>query len=364
MTESETAAGPEGDPAAPPPAAPEGISSEPPRTPRHSIPGWLALAGFLILAAAIALSWFHPRTPPVSKGAELAALNGRIDRLAHQLVATETKLGALAASETKLTSTEQALAARPGAPDLAPIEARLAALEKRKPSAPDLGPIEARLAALENRKPPTPAPPTPTELAASLAPFSKQLAGLEKSQADLTERVGEIATRVDAIATQLDEVAKRAERSTRTARLAAAAVALEHGRPLGSLPGAPPPLARFATTAPPTLAALRLSFPAAGRAERAAARATEPGQSLVQRMKDRLGDLLTLREGNKVIVGNPAESALARAQSALDAGDLEAAVAALGTLTPPLAQPMQHWKDEASALLAARRALSRSASAD
>ena len=304
MTEAESATPPE-------PAPPE----LPPR-PRQSVLAWFCLLGFLLLAAAIALAWYYPRKPPVSDVAALAALNARVDRLAGQLAESAMKLADLAASETKLAKAQQGLAVR-AAP-------------------PDLSAIEARLAVLENRAPPAPEPPSPADLAASLAPLSE---------------------RIDSLGKSLAELAKRISGTEQTARLAAAAVALEQGRPLGNLPGAPPALARFATLAPPTLAALRLSFPEAASAERAAAHPAEAGQPFMQRMMSRLGDLFTLREGNKVIVGNPAEPALASAEAALDAGNLAAAVAALASLPPPLAAPMQQWKDQAEALLAARRAL-------
>ncbi len=319
MTEAESAAGPGPEiPEIPPPTP-----SEPPPRPRHSLLAWFCLLGFLVLAAALALAWFYPRTPPAPDTRALAALNGRIDQLARRLAESEAKLADLADTETKFAASEKALAARP--------------------APPDLGPIEARLAALESRALPAPEPPTAAELATSLAPLSLRIDSLQKSLAAL---------------------AKRVDGMERTARLAAAAFALEQGRPLGNLPGAPPPLARFATVAPPTLAALRLAFPEAANAERAAARPAEAGQPFAQRMMVRLGDLFTLREGNKVIVGNPAEPALASAQAALDAGNLAAAVAALASLPPPLAAPMQQWKDQAEALLAADRAMARFIGAD
>jgi hypothetical protein len=269
-----------------PPAA-EPASSAPRRYP---VLPWLSLAGFVILAGAIAWVWANPNLPPPApppSAAALAALSGRLDAL------------------------EQKLAALPPPPDLAPLEARVAALEKRPP--------------------PAPAPPDAAALAGRIGALADAEAGL----------------------------AARLDRIERLALAAAAAVALEEGRPLGRLPGQPAALARYATTAPPTLASLRLSFPAAARAELAASRPSAAGKPFLQRLLLQAGDLITLRTGNRVIIGNPAEAALANARVALDAGDLQAAVAALAPLRQPLAPPMAAWEGEAQALLAARAALAK-----
>ncbi len=292
---------PETNAAEPAPAPASEAPPAPAAAPRRSgaLP-WLSLAGFLLLAAAIAGVWFYPRQPPApSDQAALATLSGRVDGLAAQLAALGQKLAALG----------QKLAALPPAPGLAPLEARLAALESRPQ--------------------------------ASAAPADQAALG----------------ARIDALGKSLAGLSARLDGIERLARAAAAASALAAGRPLGTLPGAPVALARFATAAPPTLAQLRLSFPAAARAERAASRPAAAGKPFLQRLLLQAGELITLRSGNRVIIGNPAEAALATAGTALDAGDLAAALAALAALPAPLAPAMAAWEGEAKALLAAQAAL-------
>jgi hypothetical protein len=287
--------------------APTPASEPPPPEPAAAAPGragplpWLWLAGFLLLAAAIAAVWFYPRQPPAPAAppAAITALSGRLDGLATQVAAFGQKLEAL-------------------------------------PPPPDLAPLEAQIAAIANRPTASAAPADQAALGAALAPLVARIDALGKSVAGLSARLDSIE---------------------RLARAASAASALAAGRPLGILPGAPAALARFATIAPPTLAGLRLSFPAAAQAERAASRPSTAGKPLLQRLLLQAGDLITLRSGNRVIIGNPADSALAAAGAALDAGDLAATLAALASLPAPLAPAMAAWEGEAKALLAAQAAL-------
>ena len=120
----------------------------------------------------------------------------------------------------------------------------------------------------------------------------------------------------------MDALAATSGRTSRLARLQAAGAALAAGRPLGALPDAPPALARFATTAPPTEASLRLAFPAAAQAALAASRPDTAGKPFLDRLWTRTQALVTVRQGDKVIVGDPAGGVLAAARARLDAGDL------------------------------------------
>jgi hypothetical protein len=145
--------------------------------------------------------------------------------------------------------------------------------------------------------------------------------------------------------------------AARVAQLQAASAALEAGKPLGAIAGAPPALARFATVAPPTEASLRLSFPAASRAAAQASAPSTEGLSLTDRMLQQVQALVTIREGDKVLIGAPAAHVLAQAQARLDAGDLAGAVATLDELDPGAARAIAGWRDQAQALLDARAAL-------
>jgi len=166
-----------------------------------------------------------------------------------------------------------------------------------------------------------------------------------------------VSTRLQSLQQQASAAVTAAGKAARLARLQAARAALDVGMPLGAIDGAPPALARFAEAKPPTEAALRLAFPAAARAALDAAQPDTAGKPLGERLWERAQQLITVREGDRVIVGDPAAGVLAHAQQELDAGDLSGAVASVSTLTGPAAQAMASWLDQAMALLAARAAL-------
>jgi hypothetical protein len=305
------------DPADEPPAAP---TTQPAR--RHHLLAWLTGAGLLILAAGLLWVWQHPALPPPSEQTE--ALARRFDAL-----------------EARVTRLEQR--PQPQGPDLGPLTARLIALEQRPPqpaaAAPDLAPLEARLAAIEQRQPP------------NLAPLEARIAAQESAartmQADLSRRLDADETRLAAI----EQAARRMP------LVQAATLALAAGQKLGELPGAPPALARFAIATPPTEAALRLAFPQAARAALAAAHPATDGEPLLTRLWAKAQDLVTIRQGDRVLVGDPAAGVLAHARAALDAGDLAAAAAEVATLQGAAAQAMATWLEQARALLEARAAL-------
>jgi len=327
----------------PPPAS----EPEPPPKPRQPTPllPWLSTAGFLVLAVALFWVWQHPAIPPAPAPQleplerQVAALEARIGRLEQRPQPSAPDLAPLAA---RITALEQKPAPQPGQaplpPDLKPVEARIAALEQR-PSplpSPDLKPLDARITALEQR----PAPPPPPDL----APIEGRLAALEQRP---PVNLAPLETRVAALE----------KSSGRAAQIEAARIALDAGRKLGSLTNAPPALARFADANPPTEMQLRSEFPDTARAALKAARPDAGGEPLLDRLWSRAQDLVTIREGDRVIVGDSAAGHLARAQAALDAGDLAGAVAAAGSLQGPAAQAMAPWLSRARSLLDARAAL-------
>ena len=215
------------------------------------------------------------------------------------------------------------------------LEDRVSRLEARPaPATPDLRPLLARITALEQR-PEIPAP-AETDTSGRLAADEARLAALEKATA---------ATRQDS------------ERAAMTARLQAAFAALAAGQPLGTIPNAPPALTRYATAAPPTEAALRLAYPAAAHAALEAGHRAAANQPFWDRAWAEARDVFTVRQGDHVLFGDPDAGVLARGRTALDAGDLAGAVAAVATLTGPAAQAMADWLDRARGLLAARAAL-------
>ena len=268
-----------------------------------------------------------------------------------------------------------ALEARPPPPDLGPLEQRVAALEKRPQ--PDLRPLEQRLAALERR------PPPEAKLDAAgqkqVADLAGRIDGIgarqdqlgTREQADMakmSEQMGGLQQQVAASARAGSTVAAQAEKATsdvaavtgrqaQLARLQAAAVALQAGRPLGDIPGAPPALAQFAAKPPPTESALRLSFDAAANAAREAGQPAKEGTPFFTRLWDRAQSGVTIREGDRVLVGDVVSGVLEHARRQLDAGDLPGAVSALDGLAGPAAAAMAPWRAQAQSLLDARAAL-------
>ena len=257
---------------------------------------------------------------------------------------------------------------------IAALAARVARLEQAKPAPapppdlapPDLAPIQQRLAALEAR---------PVGGDAAAQALSDRLAALETRTGEADGRAQALAGRLDALrgdlAGQLNDLQTRlaqaqglsaqlaslSDRAERLAMVQAARAALDAGQKLGDLPGAPPALQRFAHAAPPTEAALRLEFPTLADAAEDAARPDGGTGSTLGRMWRRVQEQITLRQGSRVIVGNPAAGAIALAGASLAAGDLAGAVAAVAELSGPAAVPLADWLDRARALLAARAAL-------
>ncbi len=220
---------------------------------------------------------------------------------------------------------------------LSTIEARLQGLEQRPVSVAkvDLGPLTARLDSLERR-------PMP-----DLASLQNRIAGLEQRP----------AADMDGLMARLTRLEQTTAHGERLARVQAAAGALAAGQQLGTIPGAPPALARFANASPPTEAALRLAFPAAERAALLASRPEQDGSPFLTRILVRAEALVTVRQGDRVLVGDPASGVLTRARKALEAGDLSGAINALSNLRGGSAAAMAGWVADATAVRDARLAL-------
>ncbi len=224
------------------------------------------------------------------------------------------------------------------------LQQRLVQLEQRPAAsvpALDLRPLEGRISALEQRPAPTAQATPDPGLADRMAALDRRLAQAEQA------------------ATQAQQAS--AARLARIARLQAAMAALEAGRVLGEIPGAPPALARFAATPPPSEAALRLAFPAAAQRARDASRTGGDEAGIGERVWQRVRALVTVKEGETVLLGSPAATTLGLAGEKLAAGDLAGSVAALDGLDPGAAAEMAAWRGQAESLLSARAALSKMA---
>jgi hypothetical protein len=299
----------------PPPDEPPEPVVVTPKPPQRDLVPWLYGLGFLVLAVAIFYLWQYPSSP------------------------VET---------TEVPSVMHAVEQR-----LADIDARLTRLEQR-PTA-DLGKITTRIDAVEGRI------ADQTRLASRLDTLSgriESLSGRDQTSLDATKQqldalASQVAT-IRANASGLDAVTKRLDH---IAKVQAASFALASGRPIGDLRDAPESLARFAHTAPPTEAQLRLRFQRDEQIALAAKQLDNADGPFIDRVWERAQGLITIRRGDNIVVGNPSAVALNRAQAALDAGDLAGAVSAVETLTGQPKQAMANWLADAKALSGARSAL-------
>ena len=237
--------------------------------------------------------------------------------------------------------------------DAGALESRVKVLEDKAsaiPAAPDLGPLETRLKAVEDK----PAVVADPALPGRLDAVNGQLDALGQKLA--TAQSDAQAAQASAQAAQHEAAAAQARADTVLAR-AAATAAFVAGKPLGKLATTNPALIRFATEAPPTEASLRLSFDAAAKAATSASQPSIAGESFGQRMLTRASSLVTVRQGDHVLVGAPAATTLSAAKAKLQAGDLAGTVVTLDGLDPSAAAAMAEWRAHAQNLLDVRAAL-------
>lgn len=235
------------------------------------------------------------------------------------------------------------------------LESRVDALRSRVTA------LDRRLKILAAR--PLPKPPAPKVTVEQKIPAALT-AKLDAMQANVAALSTTSVTDHAAVATLQSNAAslsKLTAKAQALARIAQASLALQNGEALGPIPNAPAALARFATKKPPTLGALKSSFPTyADKAARAGGAVAADG-GFWRKLRIRAESLVTVRHGAKVLVGSRAEGVLAVARRDLDDDDLAAAVAALKTLPPAARSAMAPWMKKAARLLAARAALARMA---
>jgi hypothetical protein len=318
------------------------------------------------------LRWMLPGSVGGDNAAtEINALDARVARLEQGLptgLATLNKR--LDALEARPPGTTQTTAPA----DLRPLVARLTALETRvaamaaqpaeppagsatpAPNAggPDVRSLQARLDVLERQQ------AAQTADAAKVSALQAQISSLSAhNPADLSGQLDAMQHRVGELAANQSKLAGTSDRVTRLAQVNAAEMALATGRPLGSIPDAPPALARFATAAPPTEAGLRLAFAAASKQALQVSLPDTAGKPFFDRILARLQDfrLITIREGDHVVIGNSTAAVLAHARVLLDVGDLNGAIKTVASLSGPPAAKMAPWLADATALQSAREAL-------
>ncbi len=216
-------------------------------------------------------------------------------------------------------------------------------------------------------------------LAAGDSVTEEQLAAISGGQADLSERLAAAEAaleQVDGLRAQLDaltaEAAARAERpngdlSVRIALIelggklrgtasfaAELAKVRDEAADQDELLAALSPLDPYAEGGLPGLADLQLSFRPAAADAVASGRAEDAGEGWVSGMVRRVSNLVTVRRVG-LVEGDSAEAVVARAEQALESGDLAAATSELTGLTGGAAEAMADWQKGAEARLAGDR---------
>ncbi len=326
-------------PAAEPPEAAPPASAEPAPKAKKSggTPLWLTLLLVLALAAEpLALRVLLPQdvAPAMAPPPQLALpVDGsRIDAVDSRLAELARRIDALEHA-SPMTALAPAAAAPAAAAPVAVVDR---SAERSAEDAARLQALESRLAALETRP------------AQALPDVEGQISA---ASATLNARIAEMDASIKR------DVAQATQRAAFANRLRAAFFALDAGKPLGTIPDAPPALAQFADKAAPTEPALRLSFARYADTARAA---SQPGAEIadpVDRAWERVKNLVTVREGDHVIIGSRTASLIEDARGKLDAGDLAGAVTALAGLDAPAKAAMAAWIAQAQSLLDARAAL-------
>ena len=362
-----------GNSASTPWAGPGGPAPLPQR--RGSAVALAALAAALIaLAAVLTQPWWSSRlglsapSPDVAGADRLAEAEQRLSALDGRLDRIDGTLDGLGAQLTALGDSLAALGERDGTAAEPTLPPAIEALPER------FGLLERQIADLADamQQPPPPAPQTITALAELRAQTEQLRTGLSEVREQL------------AVAPQLREQIA-AQEATATRRAETAALMLAAGQLRAALAGDQPfaedlaalrdlagdrpgfaetiePLAARAGSGIPTLAGLRETFPETARAVTQAGQSeklaeslgTEPdSQGWVDSTISRLSSLVTVRPVGDAVEGEGPAARVARAEARLDAGDLDAAVAELSSLTGAPAEGAADWLAQARARLAA-----------
>jgi len=218
-----------------------------------------------------------------------------------------------------------------------------------------IGALQNQIAALQQSA--AKAQPAPDSIAVQ-ADLGEKTALLNAEVAALQSQIATDHATLTTLAANSTDLTKLTAKIQSLDSLAAARMALDSGQPLGAIPGAPPALAAFATAAPPTMAELVLTYPDAAAAADAASTEKASKHSFWARVLARLEGIITISNGNRVIIGPPAAAITTQAGAELDAGDLAGAYATLTqNLSPTTQAAMAGWLAQAQSLLAARAAI-------
>lgn len=317
--------------------------------PRRHSPSLLAVAPGVAGLALAAYALFVAFEAAPGSDADAA--------LGQRLEAIERRVGALESRPA------------PQAPDLAPLQTRLSALDARvaealeqaraRPEAPrvDLGPLEARLGALENR---------PQPRAFDPAPLETRLAQLDAAVKEMREALA--APKTDVRATTAPNVDTGPGGSSAAIALVADALTqkIARGAPferevaalenLGLPPDRLAALKPLAATGAPNPQALLQEFSQVSSAMLRAGRGPAPeGAGWLDRLSRSAASLVRVRPEGET-AGEDAPALIGRIEAALRRNDAPAALALFERLPAAAQQPAREWEKHARAAAGAAAA--------
>ena len=330
----------------------------------------LCLIGFVILAVGIGYVYQRQQQMQVSE-APAADQSGAVAALRADLNALKARVAALDGQEKQDAAQWQAASALQSPAVAAPAPPVPAPASTVAAQPVDSG-LAQQVAALSDRLDAIASSQSKQAQQAQAAPSAQDIAALSSHLDGLAQResqdMGDVRKQVAAVTGQIQGLAKDtsglpklAAQSSRLGQIVHAQEALRAGVPLGPLDGAPPALVKFETTPPPTEAALRLSFPAAAKMADAAGQPLPSQGKFWHRVWLRVQNLIVVRRGDQMLVGDPTGGVLAHAQRLLDAGDLSGSLTVLDTLADPARGAMAPWVTQAKTLMDARQALAQMA---
>lgn len=341
------------------------------------------VAGVLVLLIVLAAAWIswplwkdslpaslQSALAPVMEAGRDAGLAARMDALDKRLAAAEAEIKSVRGeraqpvSDPKLTEETQRLVQR--------TEAAERAIAELRDGAGRTGPLEARLAALEaavksiaERPPPGGTGVDPAVVARLSAETARTLDAMRAENKALSDRLARATDRLAALEARAGGADENRRESAFMLAVGQLRDAVRSGRPyadaLGSLrtiagddrdaAAALAALERHAASGVADPATLRARFAAV--ATRIATAVSQPREGWFDQTLGRLSGLISVRRtGPAAAAGDGPEAAVARAELALAAGDVNGAVAALDKLTGAAADAAAPWLAGARARIA------------
>lgn len=312
--------------------------------------------------------------PPPAPAVDLQAV--RADAAAAANTAVEAVRRDLAAKLDDLERRVRALAAtaaeRPAAtpdPAIAELRGKIAALENRPAAtAPSAPPVAAGASSADQEKELATLKLEIATLRSALQTLDQSVAGQRDQARALTDAVDKARSEVGARSAGEQKALSTARASAVIGVAARLGASIEAGLPLGTELGLLAPLVQgdarlgeaaaalqpYAQKGVASRASLLADFPAVAKAALADDLADD---SFGERLLGKLRGLVSLRRVGADVEGDTTEAKLARAEAALEAGDLATAVDLVKTLPPQAQRATAAWLSRAEAHLAAKRAV-------